>query len=80
MKETLIRRSEGAHKTLCCPSDLRIATRCRESEFPSTELVRLKADTRTCAAMAHVRVSIPNWSDRFIQKNVFMDSLAIEMD
>ena len=25
MKETLIRRSEGAHKTLCCPNDLRIA-------------------------------------------------------
>ena len=42
-------------KSLFCPIDLRIATRCRESEFPPTELMRLEADTRTCAAMAHVQ-------------------------
>ena len=27
----------------------------------NSKLVRLEADTRTCAAMAHVRASIPNW-------------------
>ena len=42
-------------KSLFCPIDLRIATRCRESEFPPTELMRLEANTRTCAAIAHVR-------------------------
>ena len=26
-----------------------------------SKLVRLKADTRTCAAVAHVCASIPNW-------------------
>ena len=26
-----------------------------------TAVARLEADTRTCAAVAHVRASIPNW-------------------
>ena len=37
------------------------ATTSQEDKGFNSKLVRLKADTRTCAAMAHVRVSIPNW-------------------
>ena len=36
------------------------ATTSQEDKGFNSKLVRLEADTRTCAAMAHVRVSIPN--------------------
>ena len=37
------------------------ATTSQEDKDFNSKLVRLKADTRTCAAVAHVRASIPNW-------------------
>ena len=35
------------------------ATTSQEDKGFNSKLVRLKADTRTCAAVAHVRASIP---------------------
>ena len=37
------------------------ATTSQEDKDFNSKLVRLEADTRTCAAVAHVRASIPNW-------------------
>ena len=41
------------------------ATTSQEDKGFNSKLVRLEGGnhTRTCAAMAHVRVSIPNWCE-----------------